>query len=163
METTTFALSDTSRAAIDREVAKYPDGQAISAVMAGLRIAQEQNGWLSPEAIDAVAQHLRIPPMAAMEVATFYNMYDVKPVGRWKVTVCTNLPCALSGGEQAAEYVKEKLGIGFNETTPDGRFTLKEGECMGVCGDAPAIIVNNTRLCSWMTRERIDALLDELK
>ncbi|MGV2480670.1 UNVERIFIED_CONTAM: NAD(P)H-dependent oxidoreductase subunit E, partial [Salmonella enterica subsp. enterica serovar Weltevreden] len=92
--------------------------------------------------------------MAAMEVATFYNMYDVKPVGRWKITVCTNLPCALSGGEQAAEYVKEKLGIGFNETTADGRFTLKEGECMGVCGDAPAIIVNNTRLCSWMTREK---------
>lgn len=87
-----FALSDASRAAIDREVAKYPEGQAISAVMAGLRIAQEQNGWLSPEAIEAVALHLNIPPMAAMEVATFYNMYDVKPVGRWKITVCTNLP-----------------------------------------------------------------------
>jgi len=163
MDRMTFTLTEASCAAIDREVAKYPEGQAISAVMAGLRIAQEQNGWLSPDAIEAVAQHLSIPPMAAMEVATFYNMYDVKPVGRWKVTVCTNLPCALSGGEQAAEYVQEKLGIGFNETTPDGRFTLKEGECMGVCGDAPGIIVINTRLCSWMTRERIDALLDELK
>ncbi len=97
MDSMTFALSEASRAAIDREVAKYPAGQAISAVMAGLRIAQEQNGWLSPEAIEAVANHLQIPPMAAMEVATFYNMYDVKPVGRWKVTVCTNLPCALDG------------------------------------------------------------------
>jgi NADH-quinone oxidoreductase subunit E len=104
-----------------------------------------------------------MPPIAVYEVATFYNMYDLQPVGRHKLTVCTNLPCALSGGVHAADYLKQKLGIGFNETTADGRFTLKEGECMGACGDAPVMLVNNRRMCSWMTPEQIDRLLDELK
>jgi NADH-quinone oxidoreductase subunit E len=104
-----------------------------------------------------------MPPIAVFEVATFYNMYDLQPVGRHKLTVCTNLPCALSGGVHAADYLKQKLGIGFNETTADGRFTLKEGECMGACGDAPVMLVNNRRMCSWMTPEQIDGLLDELK
>ena len=156
-------LSTESLLLIDREIAKYPPDQKQSAVMGALRIAQTEKGWLPPELIDFIADYLSMPSMAVYEVASFYNMYDLKPIGTHKIAVCTNLPCALSGGEQAAEYVKEKLGIGFNETTPDGRFTLKEGECMGVCGDAPAIIVNNTRLCSWMSREKIDALLDELK
>ena len=155
-------LSQDSIQQIDREVAKYPADQKQSAVMAALRIAQVELGWLSNEAIDYVAAYLEMPAIAAYEVATFYNMYDLAPVGKHKITVCTNLPCALSGGVHAAEYLKQKLGIDFNETTPDGKFTLKEGECMGACGDAPVLLHNNHRMCSWMTREKIDQLLAEL-
>lgn len=147
----------------DREVAKYPADQKQSAVMACLALAQEEKGWLPAEAIEAVAHYLDMPPMAAMEVATFYNMYDLKPVGKYKLTVCTNLPCALSGGYHAAEYLKQKLGIEMGETTPDGRFTLREGECMGACGDAPVMLVNNRSMCSFMLPEQIDKLLEELK
>ena len=148
---------------IDREIAKYPPEQKQSAVMAALAIAQEQQGWLSPEGIEAVANYLGMAPMAAYEVASFYNMYDLKPVGKYKLTVCTNLPCMLSGGVDAGEYLKQKLGIGFNETTADGKFTLKEGECMGACGDAPVMLVNNRRMCSCMQPEQIDKLLAELE
>ncbi|GAA5158815.1 NADH-quinone oxidoreductase subunit NuoE [Viridibacterium curvum] len=155
-------LSAESLKQIDREVAKYPADQKQSAVMSALRIAQVEKGWLANETIAFVADYLGMPAMAALEVATFYNMYDLKPVGRHKITVCTNLPCALSGGEEAAEYLKEKLGIGFNETTADGNFTLKEGECMGACGDAPVILDNNHRMCCKMDRARIDALITEL-
>ena len=148
---------------IDREIAKYPEGQQQSAVMAALALAQEQVGWLSPEAIESVAEYLGMAPMAAYEVASFYNMYDLKPVGKHKLTVCTNLPCMLSGGVDAGEYLKQKLGIGFNETTADGKFTLKEGECMGACGDAPVMLVNNRHMCSCMQPEQIDKLLAELE
>ena len=146
---------------IDREIAKYPADQKQSAVMAALAIAQEELGWLSSEAIECVANYLEMPPMAAYEVASFYNMYDLKPVGKYKITVCTNLPCALSGGYHAGEYVQKKLGIGYGETTADGKFTLKEGECMGACGDAPVMIVNNRSMCSHMHPEQIDKLLEE--
>jgi NADH-quinone oxidoreductase subunit E len=148
---------------IDREIAKYPLEQKKSAVMAALAIAQEQLGWLSPEAIESVANYLGMAPMAAYEVASFYNMYDLKPVGKYKLTVCTNLPCMLSGGVDAGEYLKKKLGVGFNETTADGKFTLKEGECMGACGDAPVLLVNNRRMCSCMLPEQIDKLLAEFE
>lgn len=148
---------------IDREVAKYPLDQKQSAVMAALAIAQEEQGWLSSEAIEFVANYLGMAPMAAYEVASFYNMYDLKPVGKHKLTVCTNLPCMLSGGLDAAEYLKSKLGIGFGETTADGRFTLQEGECMGACGDAPVVLVNNRRMCSCMQPDQIDKLLEELE
>ncbi len=156
-------LSAESLKRIDHEVAKYPAGQQQSAVMAALRIAQEEKGWLSNETIEFVAGYLEMPPMAAFEVASFYNMYDLQPVGKYKLTVCTNLPCALSGGVHAADYLKQKLGIDFNETTPDGKFTLKEGECMGACGDAPVMLVNNIRMKSFMTPEEIDKLLAECK
>ncbi|PKO34590.1 MAG: NADH-quinone oxidoreductase subunit NuoE [Betaproteobacteria bacterium HGW-Betaproteobacteria-7] len=146
-----------------REVAKYPAAHQQSAVMACLAHAQEEKGWLSGEAIEAVAHYLGMAPIAAYEVASFYNMYDLKPVGKYKITVCTNLPCALSGGYHAGEYVKQKLGIGFGETTADGKFTLKEGECMGACGDAPVMIVNNRSMCSHMHPEEIDKLLEECK
>ena len=146
-----------------REVTKYPADQKQSAVMACLALAQEEMGWLPPEAIEAVAAYLGMPPMAAYEVASFYNMYDLKPVGRYKITVCTNLPCALSGGYHAGEYVQKKLGISYGETTADGKFTLKEGECMGACGDAPVLIVNNHSMCSHMHPEQIDKLLEECK
>jgi len=148
---------------IDRAVAKYPADQKQSAVMAALAVAQSEKGWVSPEVMQFVAEYLDMPPVWVEEVATFYNMYDTKPVGRFKLTVCTNLPCALSGGERAADYLKKKLGIGFNETTADGNFTLKEGECMGACGDAPVMIVNNTHMCSFMSNEKLDALIAELQ
>lgn len=156
-------LTPESLKKIDREIAKYPPEQKQSAVMAALAIAQEQQGWLSPEGIEAVADYLGMAPMAAYEVASFYNMYDLKPVGKYKLTVCTNLPCMLSGGVDAGEYLKKKLGIDFNETTADGKFTLKEGECMGACGDAPVMLVNNRRMCSCMLPEQIDKLLAEFE
>jgi NADH-quinone oxidoreductase subunit E len=156
-------LSQESLQKIDREVAKYPAEQKQSAVMAALHIAQAEKGWLARETIAYVARYLGMPEMAAFEVASFYNMYDLVPVGKYKITVCTNLPCALSGGVHAADYLKEKLGIGFNETTADGRFTLKEGECMGACGDAPVMLVNNVRMHCFMTPEEIDKLLGECK
>jgi NADH-quinone oxidoreductase subunit E len=162
-ETVHAMLSREALEKIDREIAKYPADQRQSAVMAALAIAQEEKGWLSPDTMEQVAAYLGMPPVAVFEVATFYNMYDLQPVGRHKLTVCTNLPCALSGGVHAADYLKQKLGVDFNETTPDGRFTLKEGECMGACGDAPVLLVNNKRMCSWMTPDQIDKLLDELE
>ena len=131
--------------------------------MSALRIAQVEHGWVSPEVMAEVAQVLEMPAIAVQEVATFYNMYDIKPVGKHKITVCTNLPCVLGGGVAAADYLKEKLGIDFNETTADGMFTLKEGECMGACGDAPVLLHNNHKMCSFMSAEKIDALLAQLK
>jgi NADH-quinone oxidoreductase subunit E len=156
-------LSEDALKKIDREVNKYPADQKQSAAMAALRIAQEEKGWLAKETIADVAQILGMAPMAVYEVASFYNMYDLNPVGKYKLTVCTNLPCALSGGVHAADYLKRKLGIDFNETTADGKFTLKEGECMGACGDAPVMLVNNIHMKSFMTPEEIDKLLAECK
>ena len=156
-------LSPDAYKKIDRELAKFPADQKQSAVMAALAIAQDEQGWLSPEVIQDVAVYLEMPAIAVQEVATFYTMYNLKPVGRFKLTICTNLPCALRNGNHAAEYLKARLGIGFNETTADGFFTLKEGECMGACGDSPVMLVNNHRMCSWMSNDRIDALLDELR
>ena len=155
-------LSEQALQQIAIEVAKYPADQKQSAVMSALRIAQAEYGWVSPEIMTEVAQVLDMPAIAVEEVATFYNMYDIKPVGKHKITVCTNLPCALSGGVSAADYLKEKLGIDFNETTADGMFTLKEGECMGACGDSPVLLHNNHTMCSFMSNEKIDALLNQL-
>lgn len=163
MSTDKTMLSEATLKKIDREVAKYPADQKQSAVMAALHFAQTEKGWLSRDLIGYVARYLDMPEMAAYEVATFYNMYDLEPVGKYKITVCTNLPCALSGGVHAADYVKQKLGIDFNETTPDGKFTLKEGECMGACGDAPVMLVNNVHMRSFMTPEEIDKLIAECK
>src|SRR5512136_1824347 len=148
---------------IDREVAKYPAGHQQSAVMAALAIAQDEHGWLSTEVMDAVARHLAMAPVAVYEVASFYAMYDLAPRGAFKITICTNLPCALQDAVKSAEYLKQKLGIGFGETTPDGLITLREGECMGACGDAPVLLVNNKRMCSWMRPDKLDALIDELR
>jgi len=148
---------------IDREIAKYPSGQKQSAVMAALAIAQDEMGWLAPETMDFVAKYLGMPPVAVYEVASFYAMYNRRPVGRYKITICTNLPCALQDAVQAAEYLKTKLGIGFGETTEDGLVTLQEGECFGACGDAPVLLVNNKRMCSTMHPDKIDALIAELR
>jgi NADH-quinone oxidoreductase subunit E len=156
-------LSTESRAKIDREVAKYPADQKQSAVMAALAIAQDEHGWLSEPLMDEVARHLGMAPIAAYEVASFYAMYNLQPTGRFKLTVCTNLPCALQGATRAAAHLKAKLGVGFGETTADGAFTLKEGECMGACGDAPVLLVNNKRMCVKMAPAALDGLVDELK
>jgi NADH-quinone oxidoreductase subunit E len=156
-------LSAESLKKIEREVAKYPPDQKQSAVMSSLAIAQDEKGWLAPEVMQEVADILGMPAVAVQEVATFYNMYNLTPCGKYKLTVCTNLPCALSGGEHAAEHLKQKLGIGFRETTEDGKFTLMEGECMGACGDAPVLLVNNKRMESFMSDEKLDALIAELK
>lgn len=158
-----MVLSEQAYKKIDREVAKFPPDQKQSAVMAALAIAQDEKGWLAPETMEAVAVHLGMPAIAVQEVATFYAMYNTSPVGQHKITVCTNLPCALSGGDQAAHHLKHVLGVDFRGTTTDGKFTLMEGECMGACGDAPVLLVNNKRMCSWMSNDKIDTLLEELK
>ncbi len=156
-------LSEQAYKKIDREVAKFPADQKQSAVMAALAIAQDEKGWLAPEVMKAVADYLGMPAIAVQEVATFYAMYNTQPVGKFKITVCTNLPCALSGGEKAARYLKQKLGVDYRETTADGQFTLMEGECMGACGDAPVLLVNNKRMCAHMSDDKIDGLVEELK
>ena len=150
-------------AKIDAAIAKYPSDQKQSAVMAALTIAQDEKGWLSTETMDFVARYLDMPPIAVYEVASFYTMYDLKPVGRHKLAICTNLPCALQGATSAAEHLKQKLGIGFGETTSDGRVTLKETECLGACGEAPVMLHNNKRMLCGMSPERLDALLKDLK
>jgi NADH-quinone oxidoreductase subunit E len=148
---------------IDAAAAKYPPDQKRSAVMAALTVAQDEKGHLSTELMNFVAGYLGMPPIAVYEVATFYTMYDLKPAGKHKLCICTNLPCALSGAQDAAEHLKKRLGIDWNETTSDGRFTLKEGECFGACGDAPVMLVNNKKMLSFMTPEKIDQWLAEQK
>jgi NADH-quinone oxidoreductase subunit E len=156
-------LSAQALAKIDEAAAKYPADQRQSAVMAALTVAQDEKGWLSTEVMDFVAAHLGMPPVAVYEVASFYTMYNLAPMGRHKLCICTNLPCALSGAVDAADHLKRRLGVDFNETTADGRFTLKEGECFGACGDAPVLLVNDKRMASFMTPESLDKLLAELK
>lgn len=156
-------LSEQAYQKIDRELAKFPGDQRQSAIMASLAIAQEEKGWLATEVIEDVANYIGVPPIAVQEVATFYNMFDVKPVGKNKIAVCTNLPCALRDGDRAGEYLKRKLGVDYRQTTEDGQFTLVEGECMGACGDSPVLIVNNKHMCVRMTDEKLDALVAALK
>jgi NADH-quinone oxidoreductase subunit E len=148
---------------IDREIGKYPPDQKQSAVMSALVIAQDEKGWLSNDIMDYVARYLGMPPVAVYEVATFYSMYNLQPTGKHKLTLCTCLPCGLQGALAAADHLREKLGIDFNETTADGRITLKEGECMGACAMAPVLLVNNKKMHDYMTNEKLDALLKELK
>lgn len=156
-------LTPESLAQIDREIAKYPPDQKQSAVMSALRIAQTEKGWLAPEVIEFVADYLGMPAIAAYEVATFYNMYELSPCGRHKITLCTNLPCQLQGADAIAEHLKKRLGIDFGQTTADGRFTLREGECMGSCGRGPLCLHNNHTMHTHLTPETVDKLLDELK
>ena len=157
-------LTQDSLQRIERETAKYPPEQRQSAVMSALAIAQDQLGWICDEVMEEVAGVLRMPPVWVYEVATFYNMYNLKPLGKYKVVICTNLPCALSGAEHAAEHLKGKCGVrDWNETSADGRFTVKEGECMGACADAPVMIVNDKRMVGFMSNDKIDQLVEELK
>lgn len=156
-------LSQQSQERIDHEIAKYPAGQKQSAVMSALRIAQEEHGWLSRDVMNSVASYLEMPAVAVYEVASFYEMYNLKPMGRHKLTVCTNLPCSLRGADHICEKLKAKLGIDFGEVTPDGEFSLKEGQCFGACGDAPLLLVNNHQMHTHLDEAAVDALLKELK
>ena len=158
-----MSLSAESLRKIDREVAKYPPEQKQSAVMSALIIAQDEKGWLATETMDQVAEYLGMPPVAVYEVATFYSMYNLKPTGKYKITLCTCLPCGLQGALDAADHLRDRLGIDFNETTPDGRFTLKEGECMGACAMAPVVLVNNKKMHDYMSNEKLDKLIENLK
>jgi NADH-quinone oxidoreductase subunit E len=158
-----MTLSVKALGLIDKEIRKYPADQKQSAVMSALIIAQDEKGWLSTETMDGVAQALGMAPVAVYEVATFYGMYNLKPTGKHKLTICTCLPCGLQGALAAADHLKARLGVDFGETTPDGRFTLKEGECMGACAMAPVVLVNNKKMHDYMTDEKLDALLKDLK
>ena len=148
---------------IDRELTKFPPDQRQSAVMAALTIAQTEQGWLSNETMQALATYIGMPPIAVYEVASFYSMYNLKPTGKFKLTICTNLPCQLMGATTCAEHAKKTLSIGFGETTADGMFTLQEGECFGACGDAPVFTVNNHDLRAKITPEKFDQLVETLK
>lgn len=158
---TMVLLSRASMDAIQREVAKYPEGQQASAVMAALRIAQEEHGWLSVPVMDYIAQILSMRPIQVYEVATFYSMYDLKPVGRHKIAVCTNVSCMLCGSDEVVRHLEQKLGITLGETTRDGRFTLKEVECLAACGGAPAFQIGK-RYYENLTPAKIDQILAEL-
>ena len=159
-------LSNESLAKIDQAIGKYPPEQKRSAVMAALTIAQDEHGHLNPQLMDFVARYLEMPPIAVYEVASFYEMYDLEPPdghksARYKLCICTNLPCALSGAAEAAEHLKRKLGVDWNEVTADGRFKLKEGECFGACGDAPVMLVNNKTMLIGMTPKKLDKWIEE--
>ncbi len=156
-------LSKKSIAQIEIELKKYPAEQRQAAVMAALRIAQAEKGWLSQETISFVANYLGIPEIAAMEVATFYNMYDLEPVGEYKITICTNISCMLRDADEIVHHLQKKLGVGFNEVSKDGKFCLKEGECMGCCGGAPLMHINNTEMHEFLTIEKVDQILEGLK
>ncbi len=155
-------IDEASYCEIDQWIAKYPDDQKQSAVMAALRIVQDQNGgWLTTELMDAIALYLEMPAIAVYEVASFYSMYELKPVGRHKICVCTNLSCMLNGAEQIVGYLEEKLGIRLGQTTSDKKFTLKEVECLGACGDAPMMQIGR-QYYENLTPEIIDSILDKL-
>lgn len=147
---------------IEYELTKYPADKRQAAVMSALRIVQTERGWLSKDSISDVAAYLRIPEIAALEVATFYNMYDLAPVGQYKISICTNISCMLRDSDSIVDHLQTKLGIGFNEVTADGKFCLKEGECMGACGGAPLMIVNNHTMHEFLTPESVDAILEDL-
>ena len=157
------AFSDATLARFAREVAKYPPDQRQSAVMACLSIVQQERGWVSPESERGVAEYLGMPAMAVHEVTTFYNMYNQQAVGRYKINVCTNLPCQLRGGNEALAYLEQKLGIQDGQTTADGLFTLGHCECLGACADAPVMLVNDRNMCSFMDDKKLDVLVDGLR
>jgi NADH-quinone oxidoreductase subunit E len=156
-------LSESTRARFDREVAKYPTDQRQSAVMACLSIVQQEQGYVSAEAEEAIAAHLGMPPIAVHEVTTFYNMYNQQPLGKYKLNVCTNLPCQLRGGQKALDHVCSRLGVEPYGTTADGTFTVQPSECLGACADAPVMLFNDRKMLSFMSHERLDDLIDTLK
>jgi NADH-quinone oxidoreductase subunit E len=156
-------LSESTKARFDREVAKYPPDQKQSAVMALLSIVQQEQGFVSKDAEKVVADYLGMPTIAVHEVTTFYNMYNQKPVGKYKLNVCTNLPCQLRDGQNALQHLEKRLGVAMGETTPDGLFTLQQSECLGACADSPVMLVNDRTMCSFMSNDKLDQLIDGLK
>ena len=160
---TFFMISEQTKALFDREVAKYPTSQKQSAVMACLQIVQHEHGFVSAESEKFVAQYLDMAPIAVHEVTTFYNMYNQQPMGKYKLNVCTNLPCQLRDGTKALQHLEHKLGVAMGETTKDGMFTLQQSECLGACADSPVMLVNDIHMCSFMSNEKLDQLIDGLK
>ncbi len=158
-----MAFSDATLARFAREVAKYPADQKQSAVMACLSIVQQEQGHVSAAAEKGIADYLGMPAIAVHEVTTFYNMYNQRPVGRFKLNVCTNLPCTLRDGGKALHYLEQKLGIHMGETTADGLFTLQQSECLGACADSPVMLVNDRHMCSFMSNDKLDQLIEGLK
>ncbi|MCF8207816.1 MAG: NADH-quinone oxidoreductase subunit NuoE [Rhodoferax sp.] len=156
-------ISEESKALFAREVAKYPPDQKQSAVMACLAIAQNESGYVSENAEREIALFLGMPVMAVHEVTTFYNMYNQQPVGRYKLNVCTNLPCQLREGVSTLKYLEQKLGIAMGQTTSDGMFTLQQSECLGACADSPVMLVNDRSMCSFMSPDKLDQLIDGLR
>jgi NADH-quinone oxidoreductase subunit E len=158
----TWDLTQSTAARFAIEVAKYPADQKQSAVMACLSIVQQEQGYVSLAAEKVIAEYLGMAPMAVHEVTTFYNMYNQRPVGRFKLNVCTNLPCQLRDGQKALHHLEHKLGIAMGETTGDGLFTLQQSECLGACADAPVMLVNDRHMCSFMSNDKLDQLIDGL-
>jgi NADH-quinone oxidoreductase subunit E len=156
-------ISEATKSRFAKEVAKYPQDQAQSAVMACLSIVQQELGFVSPESEMVVAQYLGMAPIAVHEVTTFYNMYNQRPVGKYKLNVCTNLPCQLRDGGRALKHLETKLGIAMGETTADGVFTLQQSECLGACADSPVLLVNDRSMCSFMSDDKLDQLVDGLR
>jgi len=156
-------ISDSTRARFDKEVAKYPADQKQSAVMACLAIVQQEQGFVSRDSENEIAAYLGMAPIAVHEVTTFYNMYNQQPVGKYKLNVCTNLPCQLRDGQKALEHLCRKLGVEMGGTTADGLFTVQQSECLGACADSPVMLVNDRTMCSFMSNDKLDQLVDGLK
>ncbi len=156
-------ISEESKARFEKEVAKYPADQKQSAVMACLAIVQQELGFISAESERLVADYLGMAPIAVREVTSFYNMYNQQPVGKYKLNVCTNLPCQLRDGERALKHLEEKLDVSLGETTADGLFTLQQCECLGACADSPVLLVNDRTMCSFMSNDKLDQLVDGLR
>jgi NADH-quinone oxidoreductase subunit E len=156
-------ISDATKLRFAKEVSKYPADQKQSAVMACLSIVQQELGYVSPESEKVVADYLGMAPMAVHEVTSFYNMYNQRPVGKFKLNVCTNLPCQLRDGQKALHHLENKLGISMGETTSDGLFTLQQSECLGACADSPVMLVNDRSMCSFMSNDKLDQLVDGIR
>ena len=159
----TAVVSEAALARFAREVAKYPPEQKQSAVMACLAIVQQESGFVSAESEKVVADYLGMAPIAVREVTTFYNMYNQRPLGKYKLNVCTNLPCQLRDGGRALKHLEHKLGVHMGETTPDGLFSLQQSECLGACADSPVLLVNDRTMCSFMNDDKLDQLVDGLR
>ena len=156
-------ISASSCAKIEAVLSKFPADQRQSAVISALMIVQTENkGYLTTELMDAVADYLQIPKIAAYEVASFYSMYEHKPVGRYKISLCTNISCMLCGAEDLEGYLKEKLNIDYGQVTQDGKFSLKQVECLAACGGAPMMQIGDQYYTN-LTREKIDLILAELE
>lgn len=163
MNTAVEHFSTQTMQRFQHELNKYPADQKQSAVIACLSILQQENGFVTPAQEKALAAVLEMPVMAVHEVFTFYNMFNQKPVGQFKINVCTNLPCQLRGGQKALDHLCKKLNIEVGQTTTDGMFTLQPGECMGACADAPVLLVNDRSMCSFMSHDKLDQLIDGLQ
>jgi NADH-quinone oxidoreductase subunit E len=156
-------LSEEAARTFEREIAKYPPEQKASAVIACLAVLQREHGFISKQSEELVAEALGMPVIAVHEVTTFYNMFNQVPVGRFKLNVCTNLPCQLRGGQHALEHLCSSLGVEEGGTSADGAITVQKAECLGACADAPVLLVNDLQMVSFMNDQRLDELVSLLR